>query len=177
VAIKVHIQLGPEDGPWFAELLRSVGDAEITVTGPEQHVPEQHAEVLANTLQEATLSVLEQKASPAARQFMEQFISVEVTARHASDQLGRGKAGFVRLYVPGPRLLGAYAVVAVGGGYVNLRLPKEYAKNCHHAFARDVRDGDPYAVRVRLTSAEAVDEAQSLAAKAYELVEAYGRSQ
>ena len=37
VTIKVTIQLGPEDGPWFADLLRSVGDAEITVLGPEQH--------------------------------------------------------------------------------------------------------------------------------------------
>jgi hypothetical protein len=162
VAIKVHIQLGPEDGPWFADLLRSVGDAEITVTGPEQH-----AETLASPLQETTLSLLRQKASPAARESMEHFISGEVTARQASDMVGRGKAGFVRLYVPGPRLLGAYAVVAVSGGYVTLRLPKEYAKDCHHAFARDVRDDDVYAVRVRLTNADAVDEARSLAGEAY----------
>jgi hypothetical protein len=81
--------------------------------------------------------------------------------------LGRGKAGFVRLYVPGPRTLGAYAVVSVSGGYVTFRLPKEAANGCHHAFAREVQDRDPYAVRARLTSDEAVDEARRLAGEAY----------
>jgi len=164
VTIKVHIQLGPEDGPWFAELLRSVGDAEITVSGPEQH-----AQSHANPLQEDTLALLQQKASPANRQLLEQFIAYEVTARHASDVLGRSKTGYVRLYVPGPRHLGAYAYVAVAAAYVNLRLPKEYAKDCRYAFARNVKEGDPYGVRVRLTSAEAVAEAQRLAGEAYGL--------
>jgi hypothetical protein len=165
VTIRVNIQLGPEDGPWFAELLRSLGEAEVTVSGPEQHQGR-----LASPLQEDTLALLQQKASPSARPFMEQFLSGEVTERHASDVLGRGKAGYVRLYVPGPRLLGAYATVAVSGGYVTLRLPKEYAKGCDYAFARDVQDRDVYAVRVRLTSAEAVDEARRLAGEAYALV-------
>src|SRR5262249_226991 len=136
----------------------SVGDAEITVTGPEQHV-----EAPNSPLQEATLTLLQQKASPTARQFMEQFIAAEITVRHASDVLGRSQVGFVRLYVPGPRLLGAYAVVAVGGGFVDFRLPKDSAKKCQHAFARDVKDNEVYAVRARLTSAEVVEEAGRLA--------------
>ena len=73
MAINVTIQLGPEDGPWFAELLRSVGDAEITVLGPEQH-PEPQT----SPLQEDTVVLLQQKASPATRPYLEQFISDEV---------------------------------------------------------------------------------------------------
>src|SRR5438094_8851439 len=87
VTIRVHIQLsGPEDLPWVAELLRSVGDADITVSGPEQH-----AEPQASALQEDTLALLQQKASPAARPLLEQFISGEVTTRQAAQVLGHGK--------------------------------------------------------------------------------------
>lgn len=154
---------GPEDGQWFAELLRSVGDAEITVLGPEQH-PEPQT----SPLQEDTVALLEQKASPTTRQYLEQFISDEVSTRHASDVLGPGNAGYVKLYVPGPRRRGAYAYVSPATANVNLRLPKEYADGCRYAFARDVKDGDPYATRVRLTSAEAVAEARNLACEAYE---------
>jgi hypothetical protein len=163
VTIKVNIQLGPEDGPWFADVLRSIGDAEITVSGPDQHV-----EPPASVVQEDILSLLQQKASPAARPLLEQFIADEVTARQAAQVLGRGETVYVRLYVPGPRLLGAYAFVEPAGAHVTLRLPKVLAEGCHYAFARDVKDGDPYAVRVRLSSAEAVAEARRLAGEAYE---------
>ena len=142
--------------------LRSVGDAEITVLGPEQHLEPQ-----TSSFQEDTSALLQQKASPATLRYLEQFISDEISTRHASDVLGRGKAGYVRLYVPGSRLLGAYAHVAVAGGYVNLRLPKQYADGYQYAFARNVRDSDPYAIRVRLTSVEAVAEARKLAGEAY----------
>lgn len=162
MTIKVTIQLGPEDGPWFADLLRSVGDAEITVLGPEQH-----SESQTSPLQAETVALLQQKASPATRQNLEQFISDEVSTRHASDVPVGRKSNYVRLHVPGPRHRGAYAYVSPGTANVNFRLPKEYANGCQHAFARNVIDSDPYAVRVRLTSAEAVAEARRLAGEAY----------
>jgi hypothetical protein len=160
--IKVTIQLGPEDGPWFADLLRSVGDAEITVLGPE------HSEPQTSPLQADTLVLLQQMASPATRQNIEQFISDEVSTRHASDVPVGGKANYVRLHVPGPRRRGAYAYVSPGTANVNFRLPKEYASGCQHAFPRNVRDDNPHAVSVRLTSVEAVAEARELAGEAYE---------
>jgi hypothetical protein len=160
----VHIQVsGPEDLPWVTELLRSVGDAEITVSGPEQH-----AEPHASALQEATLALLQQQASPAARPLLEQFISGEVTTRQAAQVLGQGKKVHVLLYVPGPRNLGAYVVVDPNNSNLTFRLPKECAEGCNHAFARDVQDGDPYGVRMQLTSGEALAEAQRLAGEAYE---------
>jgi hypothetical protein len=165
VAIRVHIQLGPEDGPWFAELLRSVGDAEITVSGREQH-----AEPQASALHEDTLALLQQKASPAARPLLEQFIAGEVTARQAAQVLGHGKAVLVRLYVPGPRNLGAYVVIDPKNSNLTFRLPKECAEGCNHAFARDVQDGDPDGVRVLLTSGDAQAEAHKLAGEAYKRV-------
>jgi hypothetical protein len=165
VVIKVTIQLGSEDGPWFADLLRNVGDAEITVLGPEQH-PEPQT----GPLQEDTVALLRQKASPATRQYVEQFISDEVSTRHASDVPVGGKAGYVRLHVPGPRRLGAYAYVSPATANVNLRLPKVYANGCQYAFARNVRDDNPHAVSVRLTSVEALAEARKLAGEAYKRV-------
>jgi hypothetical protein len=162
VTIKVSIQLGPEDGPWFADLLRSVGDAEITVLGPEQH-----SEPRTSCLREDTIVLLQQKASPATRQNLEQFISDEISMRHASDVPVGGKANYVRLHVPGPRRRGAYAYVSPATANVNLRLPKEYANGCQHAFPRNVRDDNPHAVSVRLTSVEAVAEARELAGEAY----------
>jgi hypothetical protein len=165
VTIKVHIQLSPEDGPWFAELLRSVGDAEITVSGPEQR-----AEPQASALQEDTLALLQQKASPTARPLLEQFIAGETTTRQAAQVLGHGKAVLVRLYVPGPRNLGAYVVIDPKNSNLAFRLPKECAAGCNHAFARDVQDGDPYGVRMLLTSGEALAEAHRLAGEAYERV-------
>ena len=54
--------------------------------------------------------------------------------------------------------------------YRALRLPNEYAPGCDHAFARNVNDSDPYGVRVRLTSAEAVAEAHRFAGEAYDRV-------
>lgn len=162
MTIKVTIQLGSEDGPWFADLLRSVGDAEITVLGPEQH-PEPQT----SPLQEDTVALLQQEATPAARQYLEQFILNEVSTRHASDVLGSRNPTYVKLYVPGSRRRGAYAYVTPATANVNLRLPREYADGCQYAFARDVKDGDPNAVRVRLTSAEAVAEARRLAGEAY----------
>ena len=74
------------------------------------------------------------------------------------------------MHVPGPRRRGAYAYVTPATANVNLRLPKEYADGCQYAFARNVRDSDPYAIRVRLTSVEALDEARKLAGEAYERV-------
>ena len=165
MTIRVHIQLGPEDGPWFAELLRSVGDAEITVSGPEQH-----AEPQASALQEDTLALLQQKASLTARPLLEQFISGEVTTRQAVQVLGHGKTVLVRLYVPGPRDLGAYVVIDPKNSNMSFRLPRECAAGCNHAFARNVKDSDPYGVRMLLTSGEAVAEARRLAGEAYERV-------
>jgi hypothetical protein len=166
VAITVHIQLGgPEDLPWVAELLRSVGDAEITVSGPEQH-----AEPQASALQQDTLALLQQKASPAARPLLEQFISGETTTRQAVQVLGQGKKVLLRLYVPGPRDLGAYAVIDPKNSNLAFRLPKECAAGCNHAFARNVQDSDPYGVRMLLTSGEAVAEAHRLAGEAHERV-------
>lgn len=166
MAIRVHIQVsGPEDLPWVTELLRSVGDAEITVSGPEQH-----AEPQASALQEDTLALLQQKASPAARPLLEQFISDETTTRQAVQELGHGKAVLVRLYVPGPRNLGAYVVIDPKNSNLTFRLPKECAAGRNHAFARDVKDGDPYAVRMLLTGGEALAEAHKLASEAYERV-------
>ena len=86
--------------------------------------------------------------------------------RHASDVPVR-KTGYVRLHVPGPRRLGAYAYVSPGTANVGLRLPKEYADGCQYAFARNVKDADPQGVRVRLTSVEALAEARKLAGEAY----------
>jgi len=162
VVIKVTIQLGPEDGPWFADLLRSVGDAEITVLGPEQH-PEPQT----SPLQEDTVALLQQEATPATREYVEQFISDEVSTRDASDVRASRNPGYVRLHVPGPRHRGAYAYVTPRTANVGFRLPKEYADGCQYAFARNVKEGDPYAVRVRLTSVEAVAEARELAGEAY----------
>jgi hypothetical protein len=71
------------------------------------------------------------------------------------------------MYVPGPRHRGAYAYVTPATANVNFRLPKEYADGCQYAFARNVKDGDPHAVRVRLTSVEALAEARKLAGEAY----------
>jgi hypothetical protein len=163
VVIKVTIQLGPEDGPWFADLLRSVGDAEITVLGPEQHLEPQ-----TSPLREDTVALLQQEATPATRQYLEQFISDEVSTRHASDVPGSRNPGYVKLYVPGPRRRGAYAYVTPATANVNLRLAREYADGCQYAFARNVGDGNPHAVRVRLTSVEALAEARELAGEAYE---------
>jgi hypothetical protein len=162
VVIKVTIQLGPEDGPWFADLLRSVGDAEITVLGPEQH-PEPQT----SPLQEDTVALLQQEATPATRQYVEQFISDEVSTRDASDVPGSRNPGYVRLYVPGPRRRGAYAYVTPRTANVGFRLPREYANGCQYAFARNVKDANPLAVRVRLTSVEALAEARKLAGEAY----------
>jgi hypothetical protein len=165
VTIRVHIQVsGPEDLPWVTELLRNVGDAEITVSGPEQHTEPQPS-----ALQEDTLALLQQKTSPTARPLLEQFISGEVTTRQAAQVLGQGKAVNVLLYVPGPREVGAYVVIDPKNSNLAFRLPKNYdLTGCNHAFARNVQDGDPYGVRMRLTSGEAAAEAQRLASEAYE---------
>ena len=132
--------------------------------------PEQHSEPQTSPLQENTVALLQQEATPATRHYLEQFISDEVSTRHASDVPGSRNPGYVRLHVPGPRRRGAYAYVTPATANVNLRLPKEYADGCQYAFARNVRDGDPYAIRVRLTSVEALDEARKLAGEAYERV-------
>jgi hypothetical protein len=166
VTIRVHIQVsGPEDLPWVSELLRSVGEAEIIVSGPDQRTEPQPS-----ALQEDTLALLQQKATPAARPLLEQFISGETTRRQAVQELGQGKTVLVRLYMSGPRNLGAYVAIDPKNSNLTFRLPKECAEGCNYAFARDVKDGDPYAVRMLLTSGEALAEAHRLAGEAYERV-------
>jgi hypothetical protein len=178
--IKVNIQIDREDLPSLMGLLKDSGpDTEISVTVTDQGVPAPagHADAasIAETREGGADSVLDQAAlekleaaSPHIRPFLKRFMEHEVQERHAQVITGLESTNYVRLYVPGPQRLGAYCYVKPG--YLDFRLPARYAEGCQFAFPRNVKDGNTYAVRLRLQSPfeDALDEARKLAEKAFE---------
>lgn len=164
--MKIEIQIGKGEIPLLAELLKQIGDeAEIVVTTDDHGVTASEA----GALPAEVLEAFQQRSNPAARELIAGFTAAEVAERGAETQVG---PKYVRLYVPGPRLLGAYVYVNYAG-YVSFRLPASAADGRKFARARDLTTPDTYGVRVRLTGPEALAEAGELAAEAYRVVEEY----
>ena len=165
MVIKVNIQLGADELPALMDYLSS-RDAEINVTtiGADQN-----GQSDVSALKPETMELLRTRAIPETRELFTRFIAEEIQQRNATDELGSEKTSYVKLYVPGPRRVGAYVYVRPDRGFVDLRLPRRYAEGCTSAYARDVQDGNPHGVRVRLDSAETLAEAQGLAEQAARL--------
>ncbi|MBO3752798.1 hypothetical protein J5X84_42690 [Streptosporangiaceae bacterium NEAU-GS5] len=162
MVIKVNIQLGVDELPALMDYLSS-RDAEINVTTAGS---EQDTRPDPSVLKPETLELLGARATPDTREMLTRFIAEEIRQRNAIDEPGSGQASYIRLYVPGPRKVGAYVYVRPTQGCVDLRLPRHYAEGCQAAYARDVKANDPYAIRVRLDSAKALEEAHRLAEQA-----------
>ena len=68
--------------------------------------------------------------------------------------------------VPGPRRVGAYCYVRPDRTYLDFRLPLEAADGYSFAVARNVQADNAHAVRLTLTTREALPEAHQLARRA-----------
>lgn len=181
VNIQVN-QVNFEELSWFLEALKnSGGDPQInvTVSGPFAATDDPPLlndgtietllaidNEVSPALSDATAAMIG-NASPEDRALLTRFITGETQEREAVGITGpRDKHLYVRLYAPGSSQRGAYCYVT-HRAYVDFRLPKEEAQGCLFAYAREVRDGGtPYAVRLRLNSEAALQEARRLAARA-----------
>jgi hypothetical protein len=160
--IRVNIQLGADELPALMDYLSSRNaEINVTTTGSEQNVQPE-----VSGLKAATAELLRTRAIPETRELFTRFIAEEIQQRDAIDELGSEKTSYVKLYVPGPRKVGAYVYVRPDRGFVDLRLTRQYAEGCKYAYARDVNDENAHAVRVRLDSPEALAEAHQLAEQA-----------
>lgn len=63
---------------------------------------------------------------------------------------------------------GAFVLVDARRAQLTFRLNEAVLANCTHAYAREVRAGDPFRVKLAVTSDEAVEEGVDLAKEAYE---------
>lgn len=158
--MKVEITAEPDELAALIKVLMAHG-ATFTLTGTGvsgvwREVPTEVQEHLRLT---AALEV---------RTSFTRFLEREVNDRGAVAELGTDNTKYVKIYVPGPRRVGAYAYVRPDRGYIDFRLPREAATGCTYAYARDVKPGHAYSVRLPLADPEALGEADRLAQLAAE---------
>ncbi|MFF8192181.1 hypothetical protein ACF05L_15285 [Streptomyces bobili] len=167
MAIKVTIEASPEDLPALIEALAAHG-AEFSL-----RTAARSAEVPASSvLDPEVLALLRTRAASQYVNLFVSFVETEVRDHGAVAELGTEKTSYVKLYVPGPRKVGAYCYVRPDRTYLDFRLPVEAAEGCRFAAARNVQPDNAHPVRLPLTTADALPEAHRLARRAAEEAEA-----
>ncbi|MFE8011363.1 hypothetical protein ACFU3O_01325 [Streptomyces antibioticus] len=167
MAIKVSIHANPEELPALIDALAAHG-AEFSL-----HATARTTETPApSVLDPEVLALLRTRAASQYADLFVSFVEKEVRAHGAIAELGTEKTSYVKLYVPGPRKVGAYCYVRPDRGCLDFRLPIEAAEGCRFAAARNVQADNAHPVRLPLTVADALPEAHRLARRAAEEAEA-----
>ncbi|MFG2369886.1 hypothetical protein ACGFY9_00205 [Streptomyces sp. NPDC048504] len=165
--IKVSIHASPEELPALIDAL-AVHGAEFSLHTTTQAEGPQTASVLDPDV----LALLRTRAAFSYADIFVSFVEMEVREHGAVAELGTEKTSYVKLYVPGPRKVGAYCYVRPDRTYLDFRLPGEAAQGCRYAVARDVQADNPHSVRLPLTTPDALPEAHRLARQAAQEAEA-----
>ena len=159
--IKVSIHASPEELPALINALAAHG-ADFTL-----HSTSQVADVRTEpVLDGEVLTLLRTRAPSQYTDLFISFVETEVRDHRAVAELGTEKTSYVKLYVPGPRRVGAYCYVRPDRTYLDFRLPGHAADGCRFAAARNVQADNAHAVRLPLTTPEALPEAFQLARRA-----------
>jgi hypothetical protein len=167
VVIKVSIHASPEELPALIDVLAAHG-AEFSL-----HATARTAEAPApSVLDPEVLALLRTRAASQYADLFISFVEKEVREHGAVAELGTEKTSYVKLYVPGPRKVGAYCYVRPDRTYLDFRLAAERAEGCRFAAARNVQADNAHAVRLPLTTPDALPEAHRLARQAAEEAEA-----
>ncbi|MGW2746806.1 hypothetical protein [Streptomyces sp. NPDC001450] len=161
--IKVTIEAEPGEMPALIEALAAHG-AEFSLRSKAR--PAQRSEPVLNA---DVLDLLRTRAPAQQLDHFVSFVETEVREHGAVAELGTEKTSYVKLYVPGPRKVGAYCYVRPDRGYLDFRVPIDAADGCRFAYARDVQSDNSHPVRCPLTKADALPEAHRLADLAREI--------
>ncbi|MFJ9243791.1 hypothetical protein [Streptomyces sp. NPDC101776] len=159
--IKVSIHASREELPALIDVLAAHGaDFSLHSTSPAAEVRTEPV------LERDVLDLLRTRAPSQHADLFIAFVEGEVRDHGAVAELGTEKTSYVKLYVPGPRRVGAYCYVRPDRTYLDFRLPGEAADGCRFAVARNVQQDNAHAVRLPLTTPDALPEAQLLARQA-----------
>jgi hypothetical protein len=159
--IKVSIHASPEELPALIDALAAHG-ADFSLHSTSQAVEVRTEPVLDRDV----LTLLRTRAPSRHADLFISFVETEVRDYGAVAELGTEKTSYVKLYVPGPRRVGAYCYVRPDRTYLDFRLPGHAADGCRFAAARNVQADNAHAVRLPLTTPEALPEAHRLARRA-----------
>jgi len=159
--IKVSIHASPEELPALIDALAAHG-ADFSLHSTSR-VTEEWTEPV---LERDVLDLLRTRAPSQYVDLFIAFVEGEVRDHGAVAELGTEKTSYVKLYVPGPRKVGAYVYVRPDRTYLDFRLPSSAADGCRFAAARNVQADNAHAVRLPLTTPDALPEAQRLARQA-----------
>ncbi|MCX4856821.1 hypothetical protein OG426_37775 [Streptomyces canus] len=163
--IKVTIEADPAEMPALLEALAAHG-AEFSLRSKVRP-----AERSGPALDPAVLDLLRTRAPAQQLDRFVSFVETELREHGAVAELGTDKTSYVKLYVPGPRKVGAYCYVRPDRGYLDFRVPIDAADGCRFAYARDVQPDNAHPVRCPLTKADALPEAHRLSALAREIAQ------
>ncbi|QYX80535.1 hypothetical protein [Streptomyces akebiae] len=164
--IKVTIEADPADMPALIQALAAQG-ADITLRSTARSGADRGGPAL----DPAVLDLLRTRAPAQQLDHFVSFVETEVHEHGAVAELGTDKTSYVKLYVPGPRKVGAYCYVRPDRGYLDFRVPIDAADGCRFAYARDVQRDNAHPVRCPLTKADALPEAHRLSALAREIAQ------
>lgn len=159
MVIKVSIHASPEELPALIDALAAHG-AEFSLhsTSPTGDTPP--------VLDREVVTLLRTRAPAQHADLFLSFVEKEVRDHGAVAELGTEKTSYVKLYVPGPRRVGAYCYVRPDRTFLDFRLPGSAAEGHRYSAARNVQADNAYAVRLQLTTADALPEALQLARQA-----------
>ncbi|MGY1401292.1 hypothetical protein ACW69H_28450 [Streptomyces sp. SS10] len=163
--IKVTIEADPAEMPALLEALAAHG-AEFSLRSKARS-----ADRNGPALDPAVLNLLRTRAPAQQLDHFVSFMETEVHEHGAVAELGTDKTSYVKLYVPGPRKVGAYCYVRPDRGYLDFRVPIDAADGCRFAYARDVQRDNAHPVRCPLTKADALPEAHRLSTLAREIAQ------
>jgi hypothetical protein len=149
MTIRATITVDNNDLPALLDYLtKNNAEVAVTITGTEPTAPTKGG------LSEEVADFLRRKTRPGThRDVISKFLVGEVWAREAVLVPGTDNTDYIRLHVPGPRRVGAYAYVRLNSGGVDFRLPPERADDdqLHFTTHRNIAEGSsPYGIRTHL---------------------------
>ncbi|AVV40954.1 hypothetical protein PYK79_57395 [Streptomyces sp. ID05-04B] len=158
MTIKVSLEVSAEELPALIDVLAAHGaEFDLRTTSRQAAAPEP------SVLDPEVLALIRTRAASQYADLFVSFVEKEVREHGAVAELGTEKTSYVKLYVPGPRKVGAYCYVRPDRTYLDFRLPGDAAEGCRFAAARNVQADNAHAVRLPLTTSDALPEAYRLA--------------
>ncbi|MET7654315.1 MULTISPECIES: hypothetical protein [unclassified Streptomyces] len=161
MTIKVSLEVSAEELPALIDVLATHGaEFNLRTTSRQAEAAEP------SVLDPEVLALIRARAASQYVDLFVSFVEKEVREHGAVAELGTEKTSYVKLYVPGPRKVGAYCYVRPDRTYLDFRLPGDAAEGCRFAAPRNVQADNAHAVRLPLTTADALPEAYRLARRA-----------